>query len=196
MLFRSAVLSDGTKVKNPRFYKKEQEKLAKAQRRASNLKKGSKERKRANKAVAKVHERIKNKRHNFVHQESRKLVDSYDILVVEDLNVSNMLEQRNYSKSISDASWSTFIHCLSYKAVNAGKKVINVDPAYTSQTCSGCGHKKKMPVKERTYTCGKCGLTLDRDLNASFNILSVGTHTLTNLVVNTRGQEDAGLVPA
>ena len=171
-----STLSNGEKIANPRFFKREQDALAKVQRKFSKQAKGTPERKRARKVVSKVHERIANKRENFVHQESRKLVNRYGLLAFEDLNVRKMMEK--YGKSIGDAAWSSFLGKLSYKAESAGRTVLRVNPAYTSQTCSQCGNRQKIDEKVRVYQCPICGLVLHRDLNASINILRAGLCSL------------------
>lgn len=97
---------------------------------------------------------------------------------IEDLNVNRMLHNHCLSKSISDASWSMFSSILSYKAVDAGRTVVKVNPAYTSQDCSSCGHREKKSLSVRTHSCKCCGLTINRDLNASLNILRIGLDSL------------------
>jgi putative transposase len=127
--------------------------------------------------VAKVHERIANKRKDFAHQESRKLVNRYGFIAVEDLSVNRMSRNRRFSKSIMDAAWGDFTQKLLYKAEEAGREVVKVNPAYTSQDCSRCGHRQLMPLSARRYECPNCGLALDRDHNAAINILSLGMQT-------------------
>ncbi len=166
-----AALSDGTYIDNPRFFRKEEKALAKAQRKLARQKKGSKARRKAKKIVRCVHERIANRRHNFVHQATRKLVTTFDFIAVEKLKVQNMQGNHCLAKSIADASWSMFRQVLTYKAENAGRKIVEVNPAYTSQDCSGCGHRAKKTLKERWHFCPICGLSLDRDVNAAVNIL-------------------------
>ena len=173
-----ATLSDGTEIENPRFFRKEEQALAKVQRAHSKLAKGSPERRKHRKAVARVHERIAFRRENFTHQESRKLVNCYDIIAVEDLNVNRMLHNHCLAKSIADASWSAFFAQLDAKAEEAGRQFVKVNPAYTSQTCSQCGHRQKMPLSERIFACPCCHAHLDRDLNAALNICAVGLHSL------------------
>jgi putative transposase len=176
-----AVLSDENKVDNPRFFKQEEKALVKAQRKLSEQKKGSKEQRKARKVVSKVHERIKNRRSDFLHKEANKLISKYGIICVEDLSINDMMvsgKKKKLSKSIADASWGIFLSLLSYKAENAGRILVKVNPAYTTQDCSECGTRKALRLDERVYSCDVCGLNIDRDLNASRNILSVGTHTL------------------
>jgi putative transposase len=163
-LEKFAALSDGTFVENPRFFRKEEKELAKAQRKG--------------KAVSRIHERIKNRRHNLVHQLSRKLVNENDVLVVEKLATKKMLSNHHLAKSISDASWAMFRSVLTNKAESAGRIIVAVNPAYTSQDCSGCGNRAKKPLKVRWHFCPNCGLSLDRDTNAAINIMRLGLQSL------------------
>ena len=174
-LEKFAMFSDKTKVSNPRFLRKEEKSLAKAQRNWDKVKKASaKKREKARKVVARVHERIRNKRHNFAHQESRKMVNEYDFIVAEKLEPQKMQKNRRLSKSISDAAWSLFRHCLEYKAEEAGIGFKAVDPKYTSQDCSACGHREKKKLSQRVHHCKQCGYKTDRDHNAAINILTLG----------------------
>jgi putative transposase len=173
-----AATSDGESVPAPRFFRKEERELARCQRRLSEVKKATKERAHRKRVVAKVHERIANKRKDFAHQQSRKLVNRYGFIAVEDLSVNRMNKNRRLSKSIMDAAWSDFTQKLLYKAEDAGREVVKVNPAYTSQDCSCCGHRLLfMPLSVRRYECPNCGLALDRDHNAALNILSLGMQT-------------------
>ena len=173
-----ATLSTGEEIANPRFFRKEQKALAKVQRKHSKLAQGTPERKKHRKVVARVHERVAFNRANFTHQQSRHIVDTFGIICVEDLHVNRMLHNHCLAKSISDAAWSAFFSQLSCKAEEAGRQVIKVNPAYTSQTCSACGHRQKMPLSQRVYQCPCCLLSIDRDLNAALNIRAVGLHGL------------------
>lgn len=173
-----ATLSDGQEIDNPRFFRKEEHALAKVQRKHSKLGIGTPERQKHRKAVARVHERIKWRRQNLAHQHSRKVVSSFGIICVEDLSVNRMIHTHCLAKSIADASWSAFFHQLAAKAAEAGRKLVKVNPAYTSQTCSQCGHRQKMPLSERTFDCPCCSAHLDRDLNASLTILRLGLQSL------------------
>jgi putative transposase len=179
-LEKFAALSDGSFVENPRFFRRDEKALAKAQRKQSRTPKGSKPRRRANKVVSRIHERIRNRRHDFVHQLSRKLVNRYGLIAVEKLNVKGMIQNHCLAKSISDASWSMFRSVLSGKAESAGRIVAEINPAYTSQTCSKCGNVARKKLRERWHYCPMCGLSLDRDTNAAFNILkaAVGQHSV------------------
>jgi putative transposase len=169
-----ATLSDGQEIANPRFFRTEEKALAKVQRKHSKLAKGTPERHTHRKAVARVHERIAWKRENFTHQESRKIVNTYGLIAVEDLTVNRMIQNHCLAKSIADASWSAFFSQVSSKAEEAGRHLVKVNPAYTSQTCSQCGHRQKMPLSERIFDCPCCHAHLDRDLNAAKNILGLG----------------------
>jgi putative transposase len=173
-----AYFSDGTVIENPRFFQKEEKALAKVQRKLAILEKGTAQRKRQTKAIAKVHERIRNKRSDFCHKVSRAVVNSYQYICVEELDIQQMLEGSplgsRMSKSIADASWEQFCRFLSYKAVDAGRKVGFVKPAYTSQDCSKCGFREKKKLSSRSHQCANCGYTVHRDLNAAENILALG----------------------
>jgi putative transposase len=182
-----ATLSTGEEIANPRFFRKEEKALARVQRKHSKLAKGTPERRKHRKEVARVHERIRFRRDNFTHQESRRLVDSFGVLCVEDLHVNRMTHNHCLAKSIHDASWSEFFSKLAAKAEEAGRKFMKVNPAYTSQDCSRCHHRQYMPLDARTYECPCCGLVLDRDHNASLNILSVGLHALGSQPVEALG---------
>jgi len=172
--------SDGTKVPRQRFFKTNERALARAQRKFSGFSRteSSPAKNKARRVVARVHERIKNHRDNFCHQTANRLVHRYDFMAVEDLNVKNMLEQKKYSKSISDASWAQLLNRLSYKAEEAGKTVVAVDPRNTSQMCSQCGALVKKDITVRIHHCPHCGLKIDRDLNASYNILRLGMQSV------------------
>jgi len=173
-----ATLSTGQTIANPRFFRREERALAKAQRRLSKEEKGAPERAKRRKVVARVHERIAWRRGDFTHQHSRRVVNALDLIAVEDLTVNRMTHNHCLAKSIHDAAWSQFAFLLSYKAAWAGRKYVAVNPAYTSQDCSQCGHRQALTLSDRTYSCPCCGLVLDRDLNASRNILRVGQHAL------------------
>lgn len=171
-------LSDGSQVENPRFYRSDEKALAKAQRRLSKFEKGTPARRKARKVVARIHERIRNRRHNFVHQQARKIANRYGTIAVEKLNVKGMQQNHCLAKSISDASWTMFRAALAVKAANAGRRYVEVAPHYTSQDCSGCGLRAKKKLSERWHFCPSCGTSLDRDHNAARNILCAGLRTL------------------
>src|SRR2546426_3634525 len=173
-----ATLSNGEEIANPRFFRKEEKALAKVQRKHSKLAKGTPQRRKHRKVVARVHERIAFRRNNFTHQQSRQIVDRFGVICVEDLHVNRMTHNHCLAKSIHDASWSEFFSKLSCKAEEAGRRYIAVNPAYTSQDCSRCHHRQAMPLSERIYHCPCCLLSIDRDLNAAKNILAVGLHSI------------------
>ncbi len=173
-----ATLSNEEEITNPTFFRKEEKALAKVQRKHSKLTKGTPERRKHRKAVARVHERIGFRRDNFTHQEARRIVDRFGVICVEDLLVNRMIHNHCLAKSISDAAWSGFFDRLSSKAEEAGRQFITVNPAYTSQDCSRCHHRQKMPLSERVYHCPCCLLVIDRDLNAARNIKALGLQSV------------------
>lgn len=173
-----AVLSNGEVISNPRFFKRGAKALAKAQRKLSKLEKGTKERCRQKKVVAKVHEKIRNQRKDFCHKESKKIVDQYQYICIEELQISEMVKNSNFAKSITDASWNQFHQFLTYKAAEAGRKLGWVNPAYTSQTCSQCQHREAKELSEREHDCSRCGYKATRDFNAALNILALGLEGL------------------
>jgi putative transposase len=173
-----ATLSDGQHLANPRFFRTQERVLANVQRRLSKEKQGAPERAKRRHVVARVHERIAWRRGDFTHQHSRRIVNAFDLIAVEDLSVNRMTHHHCLAKSIYDVAWSQFASLLSYKAAWGGRKVVAVNPAYTSQDCSRCGHRQPLSLSDRTYTCPCCGLVLDRDLNAAKNILALGQQCL------------------
>ena len=177
-LLSFATLSTGESTPCPKFLRTDEKDLKRTQRKLSAATKGTPERRKRRKIVARVHERISNRRTNFTHQESRKLVNQFDVIAVEDLSVNRMVHNHCLAKSIQDAAWSQFATCLSYKAAWAGRAFVAINPAYTSQDCSGCGHRQKKTLAERVHTCSCCGLTLDRDHNAALNIKRLGLQSL------------------
>lgn len=173
-----AVLSSGEKIDNPKYLRNSMNRLKVLQRRVSKKKKGSTNRKKANKKVAMLHERISNQRNDFLHKLSTKLIsDSQtDTICVEDLAVKNMVRNHKLAQAISDVSWSEFIRQLEYKGKWYGKNVIKIDRFYaSSKICSNCGHKKdELNLDEREWQCSKCNVTHDRDINAANNIKIMG----------------------
>ena len=172
-----ATLSNGEKIENPRFYREEEHELTKAQRKLSSEKKGFNKWFRKLKVVQRVHERISNKRSDFIHQESRKLVNRFGVIAFENLNVKGMQQNHTLAKSIGDAGWGMFINATRSKAEEAGSKVVLVNPNGTTQICSRCGLIVKKELRERTHNC-KCGLVIDRDLNSAINIMRLGLQSL------------------
>jgi putative transposase len=167
-----AALSDGTMVQNPRYYECGQAELRRAQRRvARRTNKRSNRRRKAVVLLQKVHARIANRRMDFLHKETTAMVRKFGTIVVENLNVKG-LAQGILSKQVHDASWSTFFSFLTYKAEEAGRKVIGVDCKYTSQTCPSCGTRKKKSLSERKHQCSECGYATHRDTAAAGVILA------------------------
>jgi putative transposase len=173
-----ATFSTGETIENPRFFRAEEKSLAQAQRRLAKEAKGSQERRKRRKVVARVHERTRFRRRNFTHQNSRRIVNRFQVIALEDLTVNRMVQNHCLAKSISDAAWGEFAAMVRVKAEWAGRAFVAVHPAYTSQDCSRCGHRQKLPLSERVYRCPCCFLELDRDLNAALNLLRLGLQSL------------------
>jgi putative transposase len=169
-----ATFSDGQKIANPRFFQNEEKALAKAQRKLAKLEKGTKERRNQGKIVAKIHERIGNRRKDFCHKIAKEIVENYQYICLEELNIPKMVEKTPLAKRILDASWNQFRQFLTYKAEEAGRKIGLVNPAYTSQTCSRCKYRQPKKLSEREHHCIRCGYRASRDLNAAENILALG----------------------
>jgi len=175
-----AVFSDGTVVDNPRLTKQNEAKIAFLNQSLACKQRGSNRRKRAVVTLQRAHDKLKNQRRDFLHKLSRQIVSSYDVVVAEKLTLSTMLSKiSNVNKSMLDASWSTLLEMIAYKAEYAGRRFILVDPKNTSQTCSNCQTLLKIPLqlKNRTFHCPNCGLEIDRDLNAARNILLAGVQS-------------------
>ncbi len=175
--------SDNTKVENPKYFHKSKLKLAKIQRKYSKLKdlpKDDKKKCKVRSILQKIHCTIKNQRKDFLHKLSRNIVNEYSHICVEDLNIKKMLKEgfTTLARHISDCGWGDFLNMLNYKAVEAGSQIIYVNPAYTSQKCSKCGMIIKKELSDRVHKCNACGIELDRDYNASLNILRVGMDSL------------------
>jgi putative transposase len=173
-----AVLSNGSMYENPRFLRKKEKQLKKAQKKLSKKKKGSANFIKQVQKVRQLHEKVANQRKDFLHKLSFNLSKNYSVIVVENLNIRNMVRNRKLSKSISDAGWGMFRNMLAYKSKNHGGVLIKVEPRYTSQDCSCCGNRVKKSLSIRTHICTKCGTVLDRDHNASLNILQRGFEEL------------------
>jgi putative transposase len=171
-----ATISTGEAVENPRWYRATETKLGKAQQVLSAKKRGSAARRKARKNVARLHARAHNQRKDFQHKLSHRIVSENAFIAVEDLHIPQMVEKSfsGLRKSILDASWSSFLTMLTYKAEEAGRFLVRVPPQGTSQCCSGCGVVMPKTLKERTHKCCACGLELDRDHNAALNILGLG----------------------
>jgi putative transposase len=181
-LLSFATLSNGEQIANPRFYRRDEADLKRAQKlkdAAKNAQKWNENRHRK-KALAHIHERIANRRSDFAHKRSRELVNRYQTIVFEDLAPQQMgaNKGRGLRKSIMDVAWSQFVSLTIGKAEEAGRSVILVNPRDTSKMCSHCGEKVEKKLSERTHTCPHCRLVMDRDQNAALNILHRGLQTL------------------
>jgi putative transposase len=170
----AAVTSEGTVFDYPKYYVQAETKNRAAEKSLHRKKLGSKNRKKAQIALSRIGKRVTDLRDEFCHQVSRKLVDSADLIVFEDLNISGLLKNHNLAKHISDVSWGKLVRFTQSKAERAGKSVVLVDSRNTSQRCSGCGQIVPKDLSERVHRCPFCGLTLDRDFNAALNILTLG----------------------
>ncbi len=174
-LLHLITFSDGTVIDPPKFLRKGEKSIGKAQKNLSQKKKGSSNRNKSKIILSKRHKKVKNQREDFAHKLSKNIVDNNDVIVFENLNVKGMVKNHRLAKSIADASWNTLVQYTTYKAESAGKEVVLVDPRNTSKTCSSCGCKKKsLKLSERIFHCDSCGVEIDRDLNASINILNRG----------------------
>lgn len=177
----------GEKVENLRYLVKSENKLAKIQRWHSKKKLKSSNRQKSRLKLAKIHEKIKNQRIDFLHQLSRKLVNNFQLIAFEKLNVKGMLKNKYLSRSISDASWNRFLEILKYKAAEAGIWAVEVNSKNTSQVCSGCGNIVPKTLAVRKHKCPNCKLEIDRDINAARNILNLALNTVGATGIKTCG---------
>jgi putative transposase len=171
-----AVTSDGDKIPNPRLLERKARNLARYQRRMARCQKGSNNRTKAKAKVARAHRKVRAAREDFLHRTSTDLVRDHDVIVIEDLAVSNMVRNRRLARAISDCGWGAFRRMLEYKAAKAGRHLIVVDRWFpSSKTCSDCGHLlDELSLSTRTWQCPSCGTRHDRDINAAKNILAAG----------------------
>jgi putative transposase len=167
-----AVTSDGRVFENPRALAGCQRRLRRAQKALARKQKGSQNRVKAKRWVAKIYYQVSCIRKDALHKATTAIVKEADVLVVESLNVAGMLRNRCLSRALSDASLSEFLRQLGYKAAWSGVQVIEAPRFYpSSKTCSGCGHvKSDLTLSDRVYECASCGLSIDRDLNAAINL--------------------------
>jgi len=168
-----ATLSTGEEIANPRHLKQAADQLAREQRRLARKVKGSQNRGKARGKVALRHLRVHRARKHFHHEEAAKLVERFDRIAVEDLNIRGMVRNHRLAKAILDVAWGQFFAITKSKAESAGRTFERVNPRYTTQTCSNCGHIQKMPLAIRVYECEKCGFVCGRDHNAAINLDSV-----------------------
>ncbi|HVT78244.1 MAG TPA: transposase [Acidimicrobiales bacterium] len=189
----AAALSDGTLVDNPRHLARSAHALATAQRVATGRQQGSRRQAKARAVVAMLHRRIGRQRKDFLHKQSRLLVNEHDVIVIEDLPVSRLVRRpqpvtdpnggyspngaaakAGLNKSILDVAWGTFRAMLTYKAEEAGRQVIAVSPRHSSQMCAGCGHVTQDNRRGTAFNCVRCGRRDHADVNAAINILRAG----------------------
>lgn len=171
-----AICSNGDKYENPKYLRKSEKRLKKLQKDLSRKKKGSKNRRKARLKVAKLHEKITNQRKDFLHKTSTQLINENQVIIIEDLKISNMIKNHKLAKSIADVSWSEFRRMLEYKANWYNREIIVAPSNYaSSQLCSSCGNKSSQTkdLSCRTYICSVCGMVMDRDINASKNLLKL-----------------------
>lgn len=173
-------LSDGQEIANLRHYEKAQNKLRIAQRRVMRRKKGSKRRRKAVVILQRAHAKITNCRKDFHHKTAREIVNNYGLIVAEDLNIKGLASSA-LAKQVRDVAWGKFLDIIAYKAEDAGREFMKINPNFTSQTCSSCGNIKKKKLSERWHNCEVCSLSIGRDHNAAIEILGRGTrlHALT-----------------
>lgn len=167
-----ATLSDGTHIPNIRSTKKYEKELRRKQRALSRCKKGSNRRNKVKLSVARVYRKIKNTRDTNLHQIAANLINTYDMIGIEKLNIKGMIANPNLSKAITDASWYTFMQYLDYKAERAGCQVIKINSKYTSQMCSDCGLIDKNNRNQEKFLCVSCRCKMQADHNAAINILN------------------------
>ena len=171
-----AVLSNGEAYKNPKHLRKSEKRIAKLQRDLSRKQIGSSNRNKARIKVAKLHEKIANQRMDFLHKKSTEIIRKNQAIVIEDLKVKNLMKNHNLAKSIAEVSWSRFREMLDYKSRWYGRELIIAPPDYpSSQLCSDCGNRSSQTkdLACRVYICPECGLEIDRDYNASLNLLKL-----------------------
>jgi putative transposase len=175
-----AMLSNGEKIERQRWAERDKKDIARLQRKRERFPKGSPERHKVIRALRQAYRRQTNRRKNMAHQESRKLINRYGLIVFEDLNIKGM-QTSNYksiNKGIADVAWGQFVNFTEAKAAEAGRAVIRINPKDTSQMCSRCGEITRKKLSVRTHDCAYCGLGLDRDLNAARNILALGLQSM------------------
>ena len=185
------IFDSGEVIENPKYYRKTEYRIKKTQRVLSKCKKFSKNYKKVQLKLAKLHEKIKNQRKDFQHKISRRIVNENQIIVSEDLNVKGMLKNHKLAKSIQDASFSSFCRMISYKADEQSRQYIKIGTFYpSSKLCHCCGFKYTgLKLNERFWTCPNCGIYLDRDENAAINILNEGLRVLNRNTVGSAGND-------
>ena len=174
------VTSDGEDIPNPKYYRRDEKKLAKAQRRHARKKKGSKNREKARKKVARLHARVADCRRDYQHQHSHRITFENLVVCVESLAVKNMVKNPHLSKSISDVGWGEFTRQLGYKAAWRGRFLVKIDRFFPStKRCSACGHVlEELDLSVREWVCPNCGAKHQRDHNAAKNVWAEGLSVL------------------
>jgi putative transposase len=190
-----ATLSDGKSIPSNQPLKKKLGRLRRLQRKLSRRKQGSKNRAKAKNCIAKMHYKVANCRNDFLHKTSTELTEQYKYIVIEDLDISKMVQGKKLSRSIMDCGWYEFRRQLCYKAELRGNKIFIADKWYaSSKRCSGCGHcKEVLLLTDRTYSCHKCGLELDRDYNAALCLKQL-LSTVSSTGIDACGQEGSVLM--
>lgn len=186
-----AIFDSGEVIENPKYFRKIEYKIKKTQRQLSKCKKFSKNYKKVQLKLAKLHEKIKNQRKDFQHKISRLIVNENQVIISEDLNVKGMLNNHKLAKSIQDASFSSFCNMIAYKANEQHRQYIKIDTFYpSSKLCHCCGFKYSgLKLDERFWKCPDCGTYLDRDENAAINILNEGLRILSRDTVGSTGDD-------
>jgi putative transposase len=170
------VTSDGEVFENLKLNRSNQLKLKKLHKKLSKKQKKSKNRNKCRIKLAKFYEKLNNRKLNYLHQVSNKILDENQVIVIEDLNVKGMLKNHKLAKSIQEVSFSEFRRILDYKCVWYGRELVVIDRFYaSSKLCNNCGYKNKgLTLKDREWICPDCGINHNRDLNASCNIRDEG----------------------
>ncbi len=171
-----ATLSDGSTIERQRWIKRDEKDIARLQRKKERFPKGSPQRRQILHTLHHAYQRAAHRRTNFAHQTSRQLVNTYQVMFFEDLDIQELQGRGNkvVNRGIADVAWGQFVQFTTYKAERAGRVVLRVNPRGTTQECSGCGQAVPKDLSVRVHNCPYCGLKLDRDLNAARNILARG----------------------
>ena len=177
--------STGEQIDNPRFLRKDERRIKKLQRRLSRTLKGSQNRKKARNRLGRAHLLVSRRRNDWVCKLAQHVIQSNDLVAIENLRIRNLVKNHKLAKSINDAAWYRFREWLEYFGKIYGVPVIAVEPAYTSQNCSNCGEKVVKTLSTRTHECPHCGYLADRDHNAAKNILKSALKQLSNTVGQT-----------
>lgn len=174
------VSSDGMSAEYPRYYRQSLDQLKREQRKLSLCQKGSENRNKQRIKVAKIHEKVTNQRKDFLHKQSKQITNAVDAVCIENLDMKGMSQALNLGKSVMDNGFGMFVSMLNYKLMEQGKQLVKIDKWFpSSKRCSGCGTvKNTLLLSERTYHCEDCGMTMDRDYNASINIKVEGIRLL------------------